>query len=122
MGQATGEGDTIEEAIAVLATNLSARMANLSDKGGALVPKSTQNSGKTWTPGEVAQLRDLARHITPTRVVGLKLGRTPDAVQSKASDKGISPRTIVGLDPQTARDADPRAGRGALTGSSSLGR
>jgi hypothetical protein len=90
MGQATGEGDTIGEAIGELTANLSARIANLSHEGGALVPKSTQNSGKNWTPGEVGQLRDLARHNTPTRVIGLKLGRTPDAVQSKASDKGIS--------------------------------
>ncbi len=90
MGQATGEGDTIEEAIEMLTAKLSACMANLSYQGGALVPKSTQNSGKKWTPGEVADLRELARHNTPTRVIGLKLGRTPDAVQSKASDKGIS--------------------------------
>lgn len=52
--------------------------------------KSTRNSGKAWKPSEVKQLRDLARGNTPTRVIGLKLGRTPDAVQSKASEKGIS--------------------------------
>jgi len=85
MGQATGESDTMEEAIAVLTANLSARVAISSLEGGPLVPKSTQNSGKHWTPNEVSELRDLARHNTPTRVIGLKLGRTPDAVQSKAS-------------------------------------
>jgi len=52
--------------------------------------KSNRNSGKQWTPTEVKQLRGLAQGNTPTRVIGLKLGRTPAAVQSKASEKGIS--------------------------------
>lgn len=38
----------------------------------------------------MTQLRQLARGNTPTRVAGLKLGRTPGAVQSKASEMGIS--------------------------------
>ena len=52
--------------------------------------KSTRNTGKQWTRGDVKELRDLANQNTPTRVIGLKLGRTPDAVQSKASEMGIS--------------------------------
>jgi hypothetical protein len=52
--------------------------------------KSTRNSGKPWRPADVTQLRQLARENTPTRVAGLKLGRTPGAVQSKASELGIS--------------------------------
>jgi hypothetical protein len=52
--------------------------------------KSTRNSGKQWTAADVKQLRQLARENTPTRVAGLKLGRTPGAVQSKASELGIS--------------------------------
>jgi hypothetical protein len=52
--------------------------------------KSTKNSGKQWSPSEVSKLRSLAKENTPTRVIGLKLGRTPAAVQSKASQKGIS--------------------------------
>ena len=52
--------------------------------------KSTRNSGKPWTAADVTQLRQLARGNTPTRVAGLKLGRTPGAVQSKASEIGIS--------------------------------
>jgi hypothetical protein len=51
--------------------------------------KSTR-TGKQWSSGDVKQLRDLARGNTPTRVIGLKLGRTEDAVQSKASEKNIS--------------------------------
>lgn len=52
--------------------------------------KSTRNSGKPWTPSEVRQLRQEAKGNTPTRVIGLKHGRTPDAIQAKASEKGIS--------------------------------
>lgn len=52
--------------------------------------KSTRNTGKPWTPAERQQLRDLARGNTPTRVIGLKLGRTPEAVQSQASRQHTS--------------------------------
>lgn len=51
-----------------------------------------KNSGKQWNNQEVGQLRSLALGNTPTRVIGMKLGRTADAVQSKASEKGISLR------------------------------
>jgi hypothetical protein len=54
------------------------------------MPKSTRNSGNPWTDQDVEQLRDLARANTPTRIIGLKLGRTEDAIQSKAADEGIS--------------------------------
>jgi hypothetical protein len=52
--------------------------------------KSTRNSGKPWTAKEIAQMKELTTHNTPTRVIGLKLGRTPDAIYAKASEKGIS--------------------------------
>ena len=52
--------------------------------------KSTRNTGKQWTSSDVKGLRQMAKENTPTRVMGLKLGRTPAAVQSKASEKGIS--------------------------------
>lgn len=52
--------------------------------------KSTRNSGKHWSQNDVRELRSLASGNTPTRVIGLKLGRTPEAVQSKASEEGIS--------------------------------
>jgi hypothetical protein len=35
--------------------------------------KSTRNSGKEWTKGDESNLKDLAKHNTPTRVIGLKL-------------------------------------------------
>jgi hypothetical protein len=52
--------------------------------------KSTRNSGKEWTSAEVKQLGQLASQNTPTRVIGLKLGRTAAAVYTKASEEGIS--------------------------------
>ena len=52
--------------------------------------KYNRNSGKPWTGSDVSQLRSLARGNTPTRVISLKIGRTPAAVQTKASEKGIS--------------------------------
>lgn len=52
--------------------------------------KYNRNSGKQWTPGEVSKLRKLATENTPTRVIGLKMGRTPGAVSTKASQENIS--------------------------------
>ena len=55
-----------------------------------MTTKSTRNTGNPWTPDEVEELRRLAEGNTPTRVIGLKLGRTETAVRSKASEEGIS--------------------------------
>ncbi|MBE0702285.1 MAG: hypothetical protein J0G33_09560 [Afipia felis] len=52
--------------------------------------KYDRNSGKTWTPSEVKQLRQEAKGNTPTRVIGLHLGRTETSVRAKASESGIS--------------------------------
>ncbi|MBI2619738.1 MAG: hypothetical protein HYW57_06620 [Ignavibacteriales bacterium] len=52
--------------------------------------KSTRNTGKEWKPSDVAMLRLLASKNTPTRVIGLKLGRTEAAVRTKASEEDIS--------------------------------
>ena len=52
--------------------------------------KSTRNSGKSWSAADKASLRSLARGNTPTRVIGLKLGCTPGAVQTQASMQGTS--------------------------------
>lgn len=55
-----------------------------------MATKSTRNTGKNWTQRDVKQLRTLARENTPTRVIGLKLGRTEIAVRSKAQSESIS--------------------------------
>ncbi len=52
--------------------------------------KTPPNDGKHWTGKQVSELRGLVRQNTPTRVIGLKMGRTPDAIYAKASDAGIS--------------------------------
>lgn len=52
--------------------------------------KYNRNSGKAWTPKDVSTLKVLAKGNTPTRVIGLKLGRTEDAVYAKASEEEIS--------------------------------
>lgn len=52
--------------------------------------KTPPNHGKDWTPGDDRQLRQLIRDNTPTRVMGLKLGRTPQAVQQHANQIGLS--------------------------------
>ena len=54
---------------------------------------SRTNTGKRWTATQVKQLRQLASQNTPTRVIGLKLGRTEHAVRTKASENGVSLKT-----------------------------
>ena len=54
------------------------------------MPKYTRNSGKTWSSSDVKQLKQLADQNTPTRVIGLKLGRTENAVRTKASQNATS--------------------------------
>lgn len=52
--------------------------------------KSTRNTGKDWTPVETKSPKTLAKENTPTRVIGLKLGRTEAAIYNKASQAGVS--------------------------------
>lgn len=48
------------------------------------------NAGKPWTAAQDAQLRREAEQNTPTRLLGLHLGRTEDAVRSRAGELGVS--------------------------------
>jgi len=52
--------------------------------------KQPSNAGKRWSPAEVKQLKKLAKGNTPTRLISLKLERTPVAVEAKAQEEGIS--------------------------------
>lgn len=52
--------------------------------------KKPTNSGKPWSNDDVKHLKELAKENTPTRVMGLKLGRSEEAVYSKAADENIS--------------------------------
>lgn len=51
---------------------------------------SDRNSGKGWVPADTKALTSLAAQNTPTRVIGLKLGRTEDAVRAKAAQLDVS--------------------------------
>lgn len=50
----------------------------------------TRNTGDDWTADDIATLRKLVRENTPTRVIGLKLGRTEAAIYAKAKELGLS--------------------------------
>ena len=52
--------------------------------------QSNRNSGKAWTSQEVNQLKQLAKQNTPTGVISFKIGRTPSAISTKASQEDIS--------------------------------
>lgn len=52
--------------------------------------KAPKNHNAAWTQQQVKQLEKLAAQNTPTRVIALEMGRTPDAIQSEASKEGIS--------------------------------
>lgn len=58
------------------------------------MPKSTRNSGRRWSATQVRTLRSFARSNTPTRVIGLKLGRSEAAVYGKASAEGVSLKPV----------------------------
>jgi hypothetical protein len=52
--------------------------------------KSTENTGNRWSAADEIMLRKLAKENTPTRVIGLKLRRTEDAIRGKAAELDIS--------------------------------
>ena len=52
--------------------------------------KTPKNHGTRWTRQDNAQLRELARQNTPTRVIALKMKRTEGAIYTHASEEGVS--------------------------------
>ena len=52
--------------------------------------KKPANHGKHWTKPHVAKFKKLVKQNTPTRVIGLKLGRTEDSIYSEVSKENIS--------------------------------
>ena len=55
-----------------------------------MLPKYIRNTGKAWTAKDEFVLARLAEANTPTRVIGLKMGRTENAIYARASELGIS--------------------------------
>ena len=51
--------------------------------------RATRIQGREWTPEEVKALKQLVKENTPTRVIGLKLGRSATAVHSRLSGKAF---------------------------------
>jgi len=56
--------------------------------------KDPANHRKKWTPSQESQLKILVKRNTPTRVIGLKMGRTPDSIRSKAQDLNVSLKPV----------------------------
>lgn len=52
--------------------------------------KKPLHHNEAWSPAQERQLKGLANQNTPTRVIGLKLGRTENSVYSKASELDVS--------------------------------
>lgn len=52
--------------------------------------KYNRNTGKAWSDSQENQLEKLAAKNTPTRVIGLILGRTGGAVRTEANKLGVS--------------------------------
>jgi hypothetical protein len=55
-----------------------------------MVKKYIRNAGKQWTSAEEKNLKELAKKNTPTRVIGLILGRPVGGVRVKASEIDLS--------------------------------
>jgi hypothetical protein len=53
-------------------------------------PKYIRNTRKPWGKDDVRELKQLIKENTPTRVIGLKLGRTVASVRDMARDEGLS--------------------------------
>lgn len=56
--------------------------------------KYNRNTGNAWTQKEIKQIKEFTKENMPTRVIGLKLGRTENAIRAKASEEEISLRPV----------------------------
>lgn len=56
--------------------------------------KSARIAGAPWSKERVKEVKALARENMPTRVIGLKLGRTEVTVRGKAGSEGISLKPV----------------------------
>jgi hypothetical protein len=55
-----------------------------------------QNHGSDWTPEQLAQLMRLSRDNLTAREIASKLGRTEEAIQSRARQMGLTLSTRQG--------------------------
>jgi hypothetical protein len=55
------------------------------------VPNATRRNGwKRWTEDDLRELRDLARAQLPKELIGLRMGRSPEAVAQRAWLEGLT--------------------------------
>jgi hypothetical protein len=54
--------------------------------------KKLKNHGKSWSPEDLEVLRQLVKENTSGPAIGLRLGRTEDAIYAKAAEENISLR------------------------------
>jgi hypothetical protein len=59
-------------------------------RNGEKLPRYIRNVTKEWSSADVRELKAMAKDNTPTRVIGLKLGRSVAAVKAKAQEEDIS--------------------------------
>jgi hypothetical protein len=59
-----------------------------------MMPKQPPNGGQPWTPQQDQQLRREAAANTPTRLIGLHLGRSEEAIRSRASELSVSLKPV----------------------------
>jgi hypothetical protein len=52
-------------------------------------PAPIRDNGVSWSDDEITQLRELAECSAPAHIIGLNLGRSENAVRSKAYETGI---------------------------------
>jgi hypothetical protein len=52
--------------------------------------KTPKNQGKDWSDKDTSNLKKLVKGNTPTGLIAYKLGRSEDAVRSKASKIEVS--------------------------------
>lgn len=54
----------------------------------------TDHKGEPWTKPQVERLENLAERNTPTGLIADVLGRTEDAIRSKASEENVSLKPV----------------------------
>lgn len=58
------------------------------------LPHYLRNADRRWAGREEVQLMRLIKQNTPTRVIGLKLGRSEKAIRLKAQRLGLSLKPV----------------------------
>lgn len=54
------------------------------------------NAGRAWSNADVALLKKLLAENAPKRIMALKLGRSPAAVDAKIDALGLTARRVAG--------------------------